>query len=84
MHKKLADLYEGIGNHPLAIRERRAVVGLAPVDMAEALYLLAKAEFDAGDQVAARQSILRSLEIAPGYPAAQDLLLAIIRNEREP
>ena len=84
MHQKLADLYEGIGNHPLAIRERRAVVGLAPVDMAEALYLLAKAEFDAGDQVAARQSILRSLEIAPGYPAAQDLLLAIIRNEREP
>ncbi len=81
MHQRLADLYASIGNHSLAIRERKAVVGLAPVDMAEAFYLQAKAEFDAGDLAAARRSILGSLEIAPGYPAAQELLLAIIGGE---
>ena len=52
--------------------------------MAEALYLLAKAEFGAGDQVAAKGSIIRSLEIAPSYPAAQELLLAIIGREKKP
>ena len=83
-HQKLAGLYEKMENHSLAIRERKAVISLAPVDMAEALYLLAKAEFDAGDQVAARGSIIRSLEIAPGYPAAQELLLAIIGREKNP
>ncbi len=81
MHQRLAELYRSIGDHSLAIRERKAVVGLAPVDMAEALYLQAKAEFDAGDLAAARRSILGSLEIAPGYPAAQELLLAIIGGE---
>ena len=78
MHQKLAELYASIDNHSLAIRERKAVVGLAPVDMAEALYLQAKAELDGGDLAAARRSILGSLEIAPGYPVAQELLLAII------
>ncbi|MCH7825100.1 MAG: tetratricopeptide repeat protein, partial [Acidobacteria bacterium] len=81
MHQRLADLYARIGDHSLAIRERKAVVGLAPVDMAEALFLQAKAEFDAGDLAAARRSILGSLEIAPGYPAAQELLLTIIGGE---
>ena len=83
MHQKLAALYASIDAHPLAIRERRAVVGLAPVDMAEALYLQAKAEFDGGELDAARRSILGSLEIAPGYPAAQGLLLAIVRGRQE-
>jgi len=81
MHQKLAELYATIGDHSLAIRERKAVVGLAPVDMAEALYLQAQAEFDAADLAAARRSILGSLEIAPGYPAAQELLLVIIGHE---
>ncbi|MEC7900395.1 MAG: tetratricopeptide repeat protein [Acidobacteriota bacterium] len=83
-HQKLAGLYEKMENHPLAIRERKAVISLTPVDMAEALYLLARAEFDAGNQVAAKGSIIRSLEIAPGYPAAQELLLAIIGREKNP
>tara|TARA_B100002003_G_scaffold251953_1_gene299343 strand:- start:6813 stop:9479 length:2667 start_codon:yes stop_codon:yes gene_type:complete len=84
IHQKLAGLYENMESHSLAIRERKAVVSLAPVDMAEALYLLAKAEFAAGDQLAAKRSIIRSLEIAPGYPAAQELLLAIIGSGRNP
>lgn len=78
MHQKLAALYGSVDSHDLAVRERRAVVALAPVDMAEALYLLAKAEYDGDDLAAARRSVLGALEIAPGYPAAQDLLLAIV------
>ena len=35
----------------------------------------------AADLAAARRSILGSLEIAPGYPAAQELLLVIIGSE---
>jgi tetratricopeptide (TPR) repeat protein len=83
MHQKLATLYARIANHPLAIRERQAVVALRPVDMAEAFYQLALAEYNGGEVDAARRSILRSLEIAPGYPEAQELLLTIIGGAEE-
>ncbi len=83
MHQRLAALYSEIGNHPLAIRERRAVVALRPVDMAEALYQLALAQFTGGDLAGARRSVLGSLEIAPGYPDAQELLLTIIGGHEE-
>jgi tetratricopeptide (TPR) repeat protein len=78
LHERLASLYAETDNHPLRVRERRAVVALEPVDMAEALYELALAQVAAGDLAGAKRSVLGSLEIAPGYPAAQDLLLEII------
>ena len=78
MHRKLAELYDATEVHDLAVRERAAVVALAPVDMAEALLQLARAQFNVGDLAAAKQSVLGSLEIAPEYPAAQDLLLDIV------
>jgi Tfp pilus assembly protein PilF len=78
LHQQLAALYAGIGEHELAVRERRAVVGLAPVDMAEALYQLARAQQQAGDPAGAKRSVLGALEIAPGYPAAQRLLLDLV------
>jgi tetratricopeptide (TPR) repeat protein len=78
MHQRLAALYEQTEDHPRAIRERRAVVALEPVDMAEAWYQLAQAQFDGGEPGNARTSVLRSLEIAPAYPAAQELLLTIV------
>ena len=83
MHQKLAELYGKVGKHALAIRERHAVVARAPVDMAEAFYLLARAEYDGSDLDAARRSVLGALEIAPGYPAAQDLLLTIVGGRRD-
>ena len=83
MHQRLAGLYAELDNHPLAIRERRAVVALRPVDMAEALYQLARAEFNGGELAAARKSVLRALEIAPGYADAQELLLTIIGAAQE-
>ena len=78
MHQKLAALYDATEVHDLAVRERAAVVALVPVDIAEALFQLARAQFTAGDLAAAKKSVLGALEIAPEYPAAQDLLLDLV------
>lgn len=74
-HERLAALYRALGAREKAVRERRAVVALAPVDRASALYELARAQQEAGDAAGARRSVLRSLEEAPNYPEAQMLLL---------
>ena len=76
-HEKLAELSSGLGDHETAVRERRAIVGLAPTDMANARYQLALALFEAGDREAARVEVLQALEIAPGFSEAQDLLLRL-------
>ncbi len=77
LHQRLAGLYVVLGEWPKAVRERRAVVALAPPDRAEAYYQLALAWYQAGDLTAARREVLRSLDVAPAYEAAQDLLLRI-------
>jgi len=77
LHQRLAGLNSSIGDHEAAVRERKAVIALNPVDRAEAYYLLALAERDAGDREAARRSVLRSLEVAPNYAEALELLLEL-------
>jgi tetratricopeptide (TPR) repeat protein len=77
LHTRLAELYAQDERWPQAIRERRAVIALDPVDDAEALYQLAKTYFDAGDLENARRSVIRALEGAPNYQEAQELLLEI-------
>lgn len=76
-HLKLAELYTALGEHERAVRERRAVVGLRPSDLADAYYRLAVALLAAGDFAGARQEVLRALELAPSFGEAQDLLLEI-------
>ena len=76
-HERLAALFRATGAKQKAVRERRAVVALAPVDRARALYELARAQHEAGDATEARRSVLRSLEEAPNYPEAQMLLLTL-------
>ncbi|MFN2564038.1 MAG: tetratricopeptide repeat protein [Gemmatimonadaceae bacterium] len=76
-HVRLARLYAALRDHKKAVRERKAVVALNPVDRAEALYQLALAYRDAGDVAAARKEVLRALEQAPSFEKAQDLLLAL-------
>ena len=78
MHEQLASLYQALGNKPGAIRERLAVVALAPADKAEAFYQLAFAYHDAGDDARARKAVVHSLEEAPNYVKAQELLLRIV------
>ncbi len=76
-HRRLAALSAELGNWERAVRERRAVVALDPVDQAEALYQLALAYLGAGDRVNARSTVLRALEHAPNFEQAQDLLLQL-------
>lgn len=77
LHTRLAELYAALSEPTKAVRERKAVVALEPVDMAEALYQLALAHFDAGEHDAARRTVLRALEQAPSFPEAQELLLRV-------
>jgi tetratricopeptide (TPR) repeat protein len=76
-HQRLAELARASGDKRLAVRERQAIVALGPVDKADALYQLAQAQHDAGDDVHARTSVLRALEEAPNYEKAQTLLLTL-------
>ncbi len=76
-HRRLAELAEGVRNWARAVRERRAVLALRPVDRADALYRLARAYFGAAQLDDARRTVLQALEMAPEFEAAQNLLLEI-------
>jgi cellulose synthase operon protein C len=76
-HERMAELYKQTGDKVRVVRERRAIIGLNPVDRAGAYYELAVAQDDAGDTKAARRSVLKALEEAPNYRLAQDLLLKL-------
>jgi tetratricopeptide (TPR) repeat protein len=77
LHKQLADVSRSLGDKQRAIRERAAIVALGPVDKADALYQLALAQHEAGEDGPARKSVLRALEDAPNYEKAQALLLEL-------
>ncbi len=77
VHERLADLYDAEAAHAEAVPERRAVLALAPADPAGAWYRLAATLAGAGDGDAARDALLRALEIAPRYEDALDLLLEL-------
>jgi Flp pilus assembly protein TadD len=76
-HVRLAGLFTAQGDGPGAVRERLAVLALGPTDRAGAHLALAEAYVLAGNPAAARTQLLRALEIAPAYPAAQELLLRL-------
>ena len=75
--RRLAELYTTAGEPASAVRERRAVVALRPVDRAEALYQLAVSLRDAGEPQEARRQVIRALEVAPAFERAQELLLEL-------
>lgn len=77
LHSRLAETYTELERWDGAIRERRAVLALDPVDRAEALYQLALAYYGAGEADRARRTVLQALEGAPGFEKAQDLLLRL-------
>jgi tetratricopeptide (TPR) repeat protein len=77
LHLKLAELYSATAQHAKAVRERRAVLALNPVNRADALYRLAAALNDAGQKEEARRQVVRSLELAPNFAEAQQLLLQL-------
>jgi Flp pilus assembly protein TadD len=77
LYQQLATLYGTLGDRQGVVRARRALVALAPVDKAEALYQLAVACMEAGDNAGARREVVRALEIAPNFQKAQELLLRL-------
>jgi tetratricopeptide (TPR) repeat protein len=81
VHERMAGLYKQIGEKAKVVRERRALVGLNPVDKAGAWYRLAVAQDEAGDTAGAIRSVVRSLEDAPNYQLAQELLLKLKGSE---
>jgi tetratricopeptide (TPR) repeat protein len=82
VHARLAAHAEKLGDTRRAVRERRAVVALAPVDLADARYQLARVLLASGDRVAAKAEVLRALEAAPTFAPAQDLLLTLVDGPR--
>jgi tetratricopeptide (TPR) repeat protein len=83
LHRHSAELWESAGVWDRALMARRSVLALDPVDRAEALYRVAVAYRGVGDLRQARRTVLRALELAPGYPEAQALLLALRAARQE-
>ncbi|MFL5582411.1 MAG: tetratricopeptide repeat protein [Gemmatimonadaceae bacterium] len=83
-HERLARLSAVEGDRTTAVRERRAVLELKPVDEAGARYELAVALRDAGQRDEARREVLRALETAPSFEKAQALLLELRSGGQSP
>ncbi len=77
LHDRLAQAHADRGDAAGAVRERRAIVALAPADRATAYFRLAQAYVAAADPTKARGALLRALEIAPSYEEALELLLVV-------
>ena len=82
LHKLAGDAYLEKESAADAIREYRVVVSLNPPDEAGAHYDLARALEASGNKMEAKREVLRSLEVAPGFEKAQELLLKL-RGEGE-
>jgi len=77
LHRSLAEVRASMGAWNGVVAARRSVLALRPVDRAGAHYELARALYEAGALDEARREVLRSLEIAPSFDAALELLLRI-------
>lgn len=77
LHRRLGDLWLAQNNVRGAIREYQAVVASKPLDPAASYFQLAKAYRVANRLEEAREQVLLSLEAAPGYKPAQQLLLEL-------
>ena len=77
-HSKLGRLRMQAGDAPTAVREFRAAIAANSLDPASAHADLAEAYLAVGDKAQARRSVLAAMEVAPGYPRAQELLLKVV------
>jgi tetratricopeptide (TPR) repeat protein len=77
LRERLAVLYEASGDWQQAVAQRAALVALGAVDPVAARYGLALAAHRAGDGARARRELLRTLEQAPLYEEALELLLEV-------
>ena len=77
LHRKLGTLLLAQNDNAGAVREYQAVLAMNPLDKAQAEFDVARAYMAAGDKGKAEESVLASLEAAPGFKPAQKLLLEI-------
>ncbi len=77
-HSKLGRLKMQAGDARTAVREFRAAIAAGSLDAAGAHTDLAESYLALGDKVQARRAVLAAIEVAPGYPRAQELLLKVI------
>jgi len=81
-HEKLGTVLYTEKQYSSAAREYEALLALNTPDKAGAYFHLAEAQLAAGNKQDARKNILKSLEIAPSYEPAQELLLKIVGKVR--
>ena len=77
-HSKLGRLKMQAGDARTAVREFRAAVAAGSLDPASAQSDLAESYLAVGDKTQARRAALAAIEVAPGYPRAQELLLKVV------
>jgi tetratricopeptide (TPR) repeat protein len=77
-HTLLGRLKLQAGDAPGAAREFRAAIAAGSLDPASAHSDLAESYLALGDKAQARRAVLAAIEVAPGYPRAQDLLLKVV------
>jgi tetratricopeptide (TPR) repeat protein len=76
-HTMAGNLLIDRGEAEPAIREFQVALAASPPNVAEAQYNLARAFHAAGKNKEARRAVLRSLEVAPSFDKAQELLLKL-------
>ncbi len=76
-HDKLGKILIAQKQYAAAAREYETLIALNAPDRAGAYYRLAEANFGEGKRDQARSNVLKSLEIAPSYEPALELLLKI-------
>jgi len=85
VYVELARLHGLVENWPAVAQARSSVVALGSSDPIEARYLLARALADMGDYDRAKNEILATLELAPLYEQALELLLEVRdKNQSQP
>ena len=75
VRKARAGAYEEDGRADLAVTEYEALLAFETTDRVQAQYDLARAYLAAGRKDDARKAALKALEAAPGFEAAQEVLL---------
>lgn len=80
VHAQLATLYANQQQFDKAVQARRAILGLNPVDRAEAFYQYALSLQADTRESEAKRAVLQALELAPGYREAQKLLLQVVEE----
>ena len=83
-HRQLARAAEHLGERDEALTAYRAVALLDDTDPAEVHYHLAKLLRQAGKPQEARREVLRSLEEAPRFREAHQLLLELVEHDPSP